>query len=167
MIVVTWTCPAATISYPSLHSDFCKSNISVTPTITGSTGGVFSAPAGLSIDGGTGVINPFASTTATYLVHYQIASSNGCTAVNATASVTIYASPTASVIAQSDITCFSGNDGSITIQAAGGTAPYSYSVDGGTITWISSALNPYPYGGLIANTPYRIKVKDSNGCISK
>jgi hypothetical protein len=167
-IIVTWTCPSATISYPSLPSAFCNSNTSsITPIITGSLGGAFSAAVGLSIDGSTGVISPNTSTTGTYLVHYQIASSNGCSEVNATTSVTIYESPTASVIAQSDITCFAGNDGSITIQASGGTAPYSYSVDGGTTTWISSALNPYPYGGLIANTPYRIKVKDINGCISK
>jgi hypothetical protein len=73
---------------------------------------------------------------------------------------------TAAVISQTNITCFDAHDGTITIMASGGSGIYSYSVDGGA-TWIPSAINPYPYGGLAANIPYRIKVKDSNGCVSK
>ena len=85
-------------------------------------------------------------------------------------SFTVNALPSASVDSQSDIKCFNGSDGSITIRATGGTGPYNYSVNnGGSWTPVSPVLpNPYPYGGLnVANGPYRIKVRDSNGCVSK
>ena len=75
----------------------------------------------------------------------------------------------ASVDVKSDIKCFNGSDGSITIRATGGTGPYNYSVDDG-VTWTPALPvlpNPYQYGGLnVANNPYRVKVKDSNGCKS-
>jgi len=167
-VIVTWTCPAATISYSG--TSFCKSAAPQSVTITGTAGGTFSAvPSGLSINS-SGVIDPSISTPGTYVVHYQIASGgNGCTAVNATASITINGSPVSSVTGQSNITCFAGSDGSITIQATGGTGPYNYSVDDG-VTWTPALPvlpNPYQYGGLnVANNPYRVKVKDSNGCKS-
>jgi hypothetical protein len=85
-------------------------------------------------------------------------------------SVTVNASPVASVDGQSNISCFAGSNGSITIRATGGPGPYNYSVDNGA-SWTPALPvlpNPYQYGGLnVANNPYRIKVKDSNGCISK
>ncbi len=64
-----------------------------------------------------------------------------------------------------NITCYDGNDGEITIQARGGKAPYSYSVDNGA-NWESAPDDTYTYGGLRANQAYRIKVKDSNACES-
>jgi hypothetical protein len=90
-----------------------------------------------------------------------------------TTSVTITQPVTAisaSVDGQSNISCFAGSNGSITIRATGGTGPYNYSVDNGA-SWTPALPvlpNPYQYGGLnVANNPYRIKVKDNNGCISK
>jgi hypothetical protein len=165
-VKIAWTCPAATISYGV--SSFCKSTTSATVTLTGTAGGAFSSTAGLSINSSTGVINPSTSTAGTYTVHYQIASGgNGCTAVNATANVTVNAAPVSSVTGQSDVSCFAGSNGSITITATGGTSPYFFSVDNGT-TWTPvSHPSPFAYGGLVANTPYRIKIKDSNGCLSK
>ncbi|MHC1707863.1 MAG: beta strand repeat-containing protein [Bacteroidales bacterium] len=73
---------------------------------------------------------------------------------------------TAAVNGQTDPLCNGGSDGSITIQGSGGVSPYSYSVNNGS-SWISSGSNPYVYGGLQADTPYRIKIKDNNGCESR
>ena len=85
-------------------------------------------------------------------------------------SFTVNALPTTSVDGQSNISCFAGSNGSITIRATGGTGPYNYSVDNG-VSWTPASPvlpNPYQYPGLnVANGPYRIKVKDSKGCKSK
>jgi hypothetical protein len=93
--------------------------------------------------------------------------SGGCTS-NMTGSATVIVNPlpSTSVTGQSNISCFDGNDGTITIHAGGGTGPYSYSVDNGE-NWIPSGTDPYPYGGLKANEPYKIRVKDINECTSK
>ncbi|HEX7906147.1 MAG TPA: hypothetical protein VF487_19875, partial [Chitinophagaceae bacterium] len=79
--------PAAVINYAG--GPFCPTNTNVTVTITGTTGGTFSAPAGLSINSTTGAINASTSTLGTYTVTYTIAAANGCPAVTATSSVTI------------------------------------------------------------------------------
>ena len=73
--------------------------------------------------------------------------------------------PVSTITSQTNITCNGGNDGSILIHASGGIAPYSYSVDNG-LTWIPSETDPYPYGALVANTAYKIRVKDANNCTS-
>ncbi len=56
-----------------------------------------------------------------------------------------------------DVACFGGNSGSLEIQAAGGTGPYTYSLNGGT-------FQPSPiFNDLTANS-YSVVVEDSNGC---
>jgi len=164
LMIITWTCPAATISYPA---SICKSSSSVNATVNGSPGGTFSSTAGLSLNTSSGVINPSTSNAGSYSVQYQIAGGSGCSAVNTSANIQINASPVTSVVGQSDVNCFAGSDGSINIGATGGTGPYFYSVDNGA-TWTPSAhASPYTYGGLSANIQYRIRVKDNNGCESK
>ncbi|MEI2738697.1 MAG: hypothetical protein V9F01_07920 [Chitinophagaceae bacterium] len=61
---------------------------------------------------------------------------------------------------KTDVTCFGGNDGSITVHSNGGAAPYQYSVDGGT-TWLPAGgtAAPYTIGGLTAGT-YTVMAKD-------
>ena len=63
-----------------------------------------------------------------------------------------------------DVSCYAGNDGTITVTAGGGISPYQYSNDNGT-TWTPGS-NPYTFTGLVANHQYKIRVKDSNGCTS-
>jgi hypothetical protein len=55
-------------------------------------------------------------------------------------------------------TC-NGANGSIAINTSGGTAPFTYSVDGGTTFGSSNAFN-----GLAAGN-YAIQVRESNGCV--
>ncbi len=87
--VTITTLPTATISYTA--SSYCTSVVAAQPvTITGTTGGIFSAsPAGLSINSVTGAITPGTSTAGTYTVTYTIASAGGCGPVTATASILI------------------------------------------------------------------------------
>jgi len=111
--------------------------------------------------------NTFTTPTLTVTTSYWVAilKTSGCEGPRTIATATV-SSPVSTVNGQSNVNCFGGSDGSITIQASGGIAPYSYSVDNG-LTWISSASDPYTYGGLnVVNGPYKIRVKDSMGCTS-
>lgn len=72
---------------------------------------------------------------------------------------------TASVTGKTDVSCNAGADGTITVSASGGVAPYSYSVNNGT-GWTASPANPYTFTNLVANEVYKIRVKDANGCES-
>ncbi len=65
---------------------------------------------------------------------------------------------TATISKVNTSTCL--NDGSIQVTPAGGTAPYTYSNDGGTTYQASNS-----FSGLGAGN-YTIKVKDSKGCTS-
>ncbi|MFZ4058205.1 MAG: T9SS type B sorting domain-containing protein, partial [Ferruginibacter sp.] len=75
----------------SYASPFCQNAGNPAPTTVAgfTTGGTFSAPAGLVINAATGVINLAASTPGTYSVTYSVVA-NGCNpAANSNASVTI------------------------------------------------------------------------------
>ena len=163
-VIVTWTCPAATISYGS--SSLCQAITSAPVTITGTTGGIFSTiPAtGLSINS-SGEINPSASTEGNYTVHYKIAASAGCTAVDATAAVAIHKSPI-STATGTNITCNGASDGIITVTGSGGTSPYTFSINNATYI-AGDTGDTKVYNGLLPNTAYQVKVQDANGCISK
>ncbi len=59
-----------------------------------------------------------------------------------------------------DVTCFGGSNGSITVHANGGATPYQYSIDGGT-TWLPAVptAGGHTFSGLTAGT-YTIKARD-------
>ncbi len=63
----------------------------------------------------------------------------------------------------STVTCNGGNDGSVTLEASGGTPVYSYSADG--VNYTAPSNSPETLTGLSGgmNTFY---VKDINGCIA-
>jgi uncharacterized membrane protein len=88
----------------------------------------------------------------------------GATATG-TVTVTVNDNPSASVTGKTNVSCFAGTDGTITIEASGGIPPYQFSVNNGG-TYISSGDNPYTYTALSANVQYKIRVKDNAGCES-
>lgn len=59
-------------------------------------------------------------------------------------------------------TCFGGSDGSIQITPTGGTAPYSFSIDGGT-SYPATNPSTHIFTGLTAGS-YNIRVRDANLC---
>ncbi|MCX6230786.1 MAG: gliding motility-associated C-terminal domain-containing protein [Bacteroidetes bacterium] len=86
----------ASISYSG--TPYCNSL--TTPqavTLTGATGGTYSAAAGLSINATTGAITPSTSTSGTFTVTYTIAAAGICNTVTTTTSVTIVTSPAATI----------------------------------------------------------------------
>ena len=116
---------------------FCTSSAPVNVTRTGTAGGTYSAPAGLTINSVTGTITPATSTGATYLVTYTIAASGGCATYTTTTSVTITSAPTA-VAGPAILTC--ANSGTINITAGSSATNQS------SVLWTSSGT-----AGTIAN----------------
>ena len=57
-----------------------------------------------------------------------------------------------------DVTCFGGNNGSISLAPSGGEAPYTFSIDGGTTFGSIGTFN-----NLTAGT-YDVRVRDVNNC---
>lgn len=57
-----------------------------------------------------------------------------------------------------DVTCFGGSNGSISLAASGGEAPYTYSLDGGSTFGTSNTFNNLSAGN------YDVRVRDVNNC---
>jgi gliding motility-associated-like protein len=131
---------------------FNASDGSISVTANGGT-----APYTYSLNGGT----PQNSNTFTGLPagNYTVTiyDSYGC---SVTSPVIIILNPpllTASAIGSSQVSCYDGSDGIITVTAAGGTGAYSYSLNGGT------AQSSNVFSGLSSGS-YNIMVFDANGC---
>jgi len=97
------------------------------------------------------------------VANYNVVVTGTCgTVTSGNVALSLNALPTASVTGQTNLTCFGVPGGSITIQASGGSGTgYTFSVNNGA-TYVGSG-NPYTVTGLNANTPYKIRVKDSVG----
>ncbi len=67
--------------------------------------------------------------------------------------------PTISVVSNTNVSCFNGTNGSVTVTAVGGALPYSFSLNGGPIQAGTQFTN------LVSGT-YNLSVTDGNGCIS-
>lgn len=92
--IVVNAMPTATISYDD--APYCNyEGYFADVTLTGTTGGTFSAPAGLVINTSTGSIDLGASIAGTYTITYQF--SNGPCSNTTTASITINPLPSATI----------------------------------------------------------------------
>ncbi|UUF13557.1 MULTISPECIES: T9SS type A sorting domain-containing protein [Flavobacterium] len=124
-------------------------NGSATVTATGGTGAyTYSwSPSGGTAATATGL------SAGTYTA--TITDANGCTT---TQSVTI-AQPTilAATISKTDVSCNGGTNGTATVTATGGTAPYTYA-------WSPSGGTSATATGLSAGT-YSVTITDANGCL--
>jgi gliding motility-associated-like protein len=98
----------------------------------------------------TSAINSVSAGTYTITV----TDSKGCSG-SATVTIAPTTGPTATV-AQTNVVCFGGNSGKITITVAGGTAPYTYSWSSGQTT---SAITGIPAGTYICT------ITDKAGCV--
>lgn len=80
----------------------------------------------------------------------------GCTGTT-NVSVTSTSGVNASVVQQTNVTCFGQNNGSVEVAGSGGTGPFDYSINGGPIQ--ASGI----FSGLIAGN-YTITVTDQASC---
>jgi large repetitive protein len=127
-------------------------NGSVTVTASGST-----APYSYALGAGAfGASGTFSSLTAgTYTVVAK--DGNGCT-FSVPVIITEPSVLTGTISSQTNVNCFNGTTGAVTVSASGGTTPsYTYSIDGGAFG--SSAT----FTGLTAGS-HPVVVKDGNGC---
>lgn len=129
---------------------------SITVTTTAGT-----APFTFVLDGGSPVTGPSPQTFSGLLPGTHsvvITDANGCTRtinVNVAAGTGITASAT-----QTAASCPSAANGSITVNATVGTAPFTYALDGGAP---QSGANPYTFAGVTPGA-HTVLVTDAAGC---
>jgi PKD repeat protein len=112
-------------------------------TRTGTAGGTYTAsPATLTIDAVTGAITPGTSTAGSYTVTYTIAASGGCSAVTATAPVTITTAPSATISYSGTPFCTSVSTPQLVTRT--GTAGGTYTASPATLTIdvVTGAITP-------------------------
>ncbi len=142
---------------------YCRNAAAVPLTATGSNLLWYTVPSG-----GTGSSTaPTPVTTTTGAISYYVSQTVGCEGPRSQINVVVNALPVSSVTGQTNINCFAANDGTITVSASGGTSPYTFSIDNGTSFLGPTGTNLRLFTGLAPNIAYTIKVKDSNGCVSK
>lgn len=123
----------------------------------------------IDANGGTGILQYSIDAGVTYQAgdvfnnlstgNYDVAvrDANGCVA-NSAIAVANAASPVISGINSTDLTCNNANDGTIVVNANGGTGTLQYSIDGGTTYQSSNSFNNLGGGN------FDIVVQDANLC---
>src|SRR5437870_1048275 len=154
MITVTQPASAVSASITSQTNASCFGSSTGSVTVAGSGG---TSPYSYAIDGVTfGISGTFNNLAAgSYTV--TVKDSNGCTT---TQPVTITQPASAlgsSISSQTNVGCFGGSTGSVTVAGSGGASPYTYAIDGATFG------NSGTFNNLAAG-PYTVTVKDSKGC---
>jgi hypothetical protein len=152
--IVTITEPTAIIFTYAVTDALCNGGASGMIDVT-AIGGV--PPYTYSVDG-----NPFQSSSRltdlvanTYIV--SVMDDAGCIKTNNGVYVGEAPALRLQVTNQQLTSCYGGSDGSLTVQAAGGTGGYQYTIDG--VNYQSSAT----FSGLSARD-YTIAVTDANNC---
>jgi gliding motility-associated-like protein len=90
----------------------------------------------------------------TYIV--TITDVNACS-ITATVTVPNAGSPTATITSTTDVSCFGGNNGDITVSGSGGTGPYTYS-------WTSAPVQTTATASGLTAGSYTVTVTDANNC---
>lgn len=132
----------------------CNGNNTGSVTVAGAGG---TAPYQYKLGAGayqaSGTFGPL--TAGAYTV--TVKDANGCTFPVAV-TITQPATPVSgSISSQTNVSCFGGNNGSVTVAGAGGTAPYMYSLNGGVFQASGT------FGTLLAGS-YTVTVRDANLC---
>lgn len=68
-------------------------------------------------------------------------------------------------VSTNNVNCTTGQLGSVMVMVTGGTANYTYSLDGGTFLNDVDNNGSYTFSGLEAGS-YSVRVRDNNGCLS-
>lgn len=152
-VIATVTQPTV-LDHTTTTVDASCANVLDGSITVSATGGI--APYSYSLNGGP---NQPGSTFnglpgATYVV--QVTDANGCTDTSHVVINNSYG-VTGSIVSQTDVSCFGGTDGTVTVQLTGGIPPYSYSING--ITFLPTST----FTGLAAGN-YTVLARDVKGC---
>jgi len=152
----------ATITYGATPS-FCTNTGFATPSITGTTGGIFSAPAGLAINSATGVVTLASSTPGTYTVTYTIPGANGCPDSYAYAPITIRETPVPTASSNSPV-C---EGGTLFLYATPTTGISNYEWNGPGF-YSSSSVHTASLTPMTQQNAgnYLLQVIANNGCVA-
>lgn len=150
--------PSAAISYAG--SPYCRDAGTAAVLLTGTSGGVYSSTAGLSVDSVTGIISLASSTPGTYTVTYTIAATGSCSRYQATTPVTITDPPSADIDYTGSPYCSSS--GIVTVTRTGTPGGIYRATAGLSIDTITGSINT---GTSTAGT-YTITytIAAANGC---
>ena len=155
--IVTITQPASALAgfITAQTNATCFGDSDGSVTVAGAGG---TTPYEYNIDGGSyqpsGAFNGLIAGAHTVIVR----DANLCTS-NVNITITQPAPLTGAITSQTNVLCFGGTTGSISLSGAGGTSPYQYSIDGGPYQ-VSGTFN-----GLTAG-PHVITVRDIKLCTS-
>lgn len=139
--------------------------ITTTATVIDATCDSCNGGATISTAGGVGTISYLWSNNTTNntiqnlcagIYPVLVSDDNGCN-VTTNVSINNTGGPTGENTTVSNVTCNGGNDGSVTITAIGGVAPYTY-------YWPHNNSTSNTQNNLIAGT-YIVQMQDLNGCI--
>ncbi|MFM9985274.1 MAG: T9SS type A sorting domain-containing protein [Flavobacteriales bacterium] len=131
----------------------CNGETNGTVTISAEGG---TEPYAFSLDGVDYLPNPMFTGLGADTYDAYVTDSNGCEFTLSGAAVVSEPEALGGSAAAADVLCNGDNNGSITVNAVGGTSPYQYSTGGAF-----SSANPIT--GLDANT-YTVTVMDNSGC---
>ena len=147
---VTATSGVLTINITATSSSICSGQSTVlTANASGATGYSW-APGGGNSQSIT--VSPTTTTTYTCTITGACGASK-----DAVGTVTVSSAIVASIPSPTNVSCYSGNNGSATVSASGGTPGYNYS-------WSPSGGNAATANSLTAGN-YSVTVTDAGGCI--
>lgn len=154
--VITINLTVANPAFAYGATQYCSStSANVTPTITGTTGGVFSSTSGLLLNGGTGEITMTGSNAGTYMVNYAV---SGCQD-----SVSVELGQTLSIsVAYNGSQCTGTNGAAPTLTGYTGAGTFVISPTGLGINANTGALN---LGGSATGT-YTVDYTANDICSS-
>ncbi len=140
------------ITQGAITAAACGANTgSVTVVPSGGT-----APYTYTIDGGASQASATFGGLTPGIHNVVVTDNRGCTS-NLAITITATNAPIASILTQTNVSCFGGVNGSVIIGLAGGASPFTYSIGGPT-----QASNTFT--NLTAGS-YTATVTDGNGCI--
>ncbi|MES2556689.1 MAG: T9SS type A sorting domain-containing protein [Bacteroidota bacterium] len=153
--------PDATFTYSA--ATFCSADSDPAPSFgAGASGGTFTSTAGLTINASTGLVDLSASTAGTYTVTNTIAAAGVCPMVDEDFTVTINATPTATVSGGGQL-CGAGTIPVTVTLTGAGPWDFSYS-DGVTTTPITGQAGATYTINATANGTYTVTTVTSSGC---
>jgi gliding motility-associated-like protein len=146
---------------------YCANDLDPLPTfINGGSAGVFSAaPAGLSFNTGTGLVDLSASTPGTYTVTNTI-NIPGCALATFDDDIVINGLPSANITGTTTI-CPGAPLPDVTINITAGAAPWdlTYNFNGAPVN-VAVAATPFVISGAAVGSYDLVSVTDANGCTS-
>ena len=150
---MTWQCPSVALSQAAKTNVSCfgGNNGTATVSATGGNGFTYDWTPGSPIGDGTATV---AGLTAG---NWTVTVTNSCGISNSTVfTITQPASALSATQSQTNVSCNSGSNGSASVVASGGTAPYTYS-------WSPSGGSAATASNLAAGN-YTVTITDVNGC---